>query len=174
METAYFGGGCFWGIEAAFSHVKGVESVVSGYSGDTKINPTYEEVSSGLTGHAETVKIEFNPEAINYDQLLKIFFLIHDPTTPNRQGMDVGTQYRSIILYKDAKQREAAEKVIKEIQDEKVYGDKEIVTEIMPFESFYPAEDYHQKYFEKNPGRAPGTCFGKLNKIKEKFPKYYI
>ncbi len=168
-ETAIFGGGCFWGIEAAFLHVKGVVSVTSGYSGGTKDNPTYEEVSSGKTGHAETVRVEFDPGEIRYENLLDIFFTIHDPTSLNQQGADVGTQYRSIIVYMNEEQKIAAERAIKELKYE-----KPVVTELAPFTAFYPAEEYHQRYFERHPDRAPNSCFAKVNKVKEKYPKYYI
>ncbi|MDD5569151.1 MAG: peptide-methionine (S)-S-oxide reductase MsrA [Candidatus Pacebacteria bacterium] len=170
LETAVFGGGCFWGIEAVFSHVKGVQSVVSGYAGGTKENPSYEEVSRGRTGHAETVQVIFDSGLIKYEELVRIFLTIHDPTTLNRQGVDVGSQYRSIILYTDEKQKEAAEKAIKEFSENKFYN-KPIVTEIKPLKDFYPAEEYHQKYFEKHP--APGSCYAKLEKLKEKFSEYY-
>ncbi|MFA5086702.1 MAG: peptide-methionine (S)-S-oxide reductase MsrA [Candidatus Paceibacterota bacterium] len=174
METAYFGGGCFWGIEAAFLRVKGVQSVASGYSGGAIENPTYEQVSSGLTGHAETVQIKFDPAVIKYEDLLRIFFLIHDPTTLNRQGVDIGSQYRSIIFYENEEQKKIIEKVIEELSSGDMDKGKKIVTEIEPFAAFYPAEEYHQDYFNKNPGQAPGTCLAKLNKIKENFPEYYI
>ncbi|MFA5086304.1 MAG: bifunctional methionine sulfoxide reductase B/A protein [Candidatus Paceibacterota bacterium] len=157
-QTAIFGGGCFWGIEAAFSHVKGVEAVTPGYSGGEKENPTYEN----LDGHAETVKIEFNPEEIGYENLLRIFFAIHDPTAVDRQGPDVGRQYRSVIIYMDENQKKSAERMIGELK-----YDKPIATELAPFKKFYPAEEYHQKYFEKHPERAPQSCRAKLEKIKE-------
>lgn len=150
LETAIFGGGCFWGIEAAFSHIKGVSSVTSGYSGGKTVNPTYEEVSNGRTGHAETVKIEYRPEIVDYDVLLHIFFKIHDPTSLNRQGADTGTQYRSIIIYMDESQKKIAEKTIQGLKGE---YDSPIVTELSPFSAFYPAENYHQDYFKKNPKR---------------------
>lgn len=165
LQTAVLGGGCFWCLEALFSKIKGVSKVVSGYAGGETNNPSYKEVSSGKTGpastrggersstrggHAETVEITFNPEIISYEDLLNIFFLYHDPTTLNRQGNDVGTQYRSIILYKNDTQRKIAKKVKKEIEEKKIYHNP-IVTEIKPLQNFYPGEDYHQKYFEKNP-----------------------
>ena len=168
-ETTILGGGCFWGIEAAFLHVKGVLSATPGYSGGDKEKPTYEEVSSGQTGHAETVRIEYDPKVIRYESLLRIFFAIHDPTSLNRQGYDTGTQYRSIIIYMDDEQKKEAEKIIRELK-----YDKPVVTELSPFKSFYPAEEYHQKYFEKHPEKAPNTCYAKVNKIKEKYGEYYV
>lgn len=170
IQIAIFGGGCFWGIEAAFSHIKGVISVTSGYSGGDTDEPTYEEVSNEETGHAEVVKIEYDPKVISYETLLDIFFVIHNPTLLNRQGSDVGTQYRSIIIYMNEEQKKTAERVINNLQKE--YDDP-IVTELKLFKAFYPAENYHQKYFEKNPNRAPRSCYAKLDKIKEKYKNYF-
>lgn len=169
-HSAVFGGGCFWCLEAAFENIKGVNSVVSGYAGGHKANPTYEEVSTGKTGHAEVVKIIYNPKIINYLQLLEIFFTIHDPTTPDRQGSDVGPQYRSIILFETWGEHEVAEAVIKELHQDKVYSEK-IVTELMPLNGFYPAEDYHQHYYQKHPEQAycQAVIGPKLAKLKEKF-----
>jgi peptide-methionine (S)-S-oxide reductase len=150
LEIATLGGGCFWCTEAIFSRLKGVEDVIPGYAGGSVTNPNYEQVCTDTTGHAEVVQIKFDPEIISYDELLRVFFTIHDPTTLNRQGADVGSQYRSIILYHNDEQRKGAEKVMKEIEDSKVWG-KPLVTELTPFKAFYPAEEYHKNYFEKNP-----------------------
>ncbi len=146
-EAAYLAGGCFWCAEAVFENLKGVLSAAPGYCGGTVANPTYEEVSGGKTGHAETVKIEFNPYLISYFELLKIFFENHDPTEINRQGNDAGPQYRSIIFYVGENQKEAAENYVKELKERKVYA-KPIATEIRPFQKFYEAEDYHKNYYE--------------------------
>ena len=153
LETAVFGGGCFWCLDAQFKLVPGVKSVVSGYAGGTTKNPSYEEVCSETTGHAEVIKVEFDPSVVSYENLLRKFFHAHDPTTLNRQGPDVGTSYRSIILYKDENQKAIAEKVKAEAQ--KDWPDP-IVTEIVPLTAFYEAEDYHQDYFAKNPEQ--GYC----------------
>jgi methionine-S-sulfoxide reductase len=147
-EIAILGGGCFWCTEAIFKRVKGVIEVVPGYSGGWVENPTYEQVCSDETGHAEVVKIVFDPKVISYRELLKIFFTTHDPTTKNRQGNDVGSQYRSIIIYMNEEQRKIAEEEIKEA--EKIWK-KKVVTEITPFKAFYKAEDYHINYYERNP-----------------------
>ena len=146
MEKAYFAGGCFWCLEAVFKDLKGVGQVVSGYSGGHVPNPTYRQVCSETTGHAETVSIEFDPTVITYADLLSIFFEIHDPTTKDRQGNDVGTSYRSAIFYSDANQRELAAKYIDELSRSGKYR-APIVTELVPLVEFYPAEDYHQDYF---------------------------
>lgn len=151
-EVATLGGGCFWCLEAIFKDVKGVERVVSGYSGGHVPDPTYEQVCTGTTGHAEVVQITFHPRVISYRQLLEIFFSIHDPTTLNRQGNDVGPQYRSIILYHTPAQRETALEVIDELERANVWEDP-IVTQVVPFERFYPAEDYHVDYFARNPNQ---------------------
>jgi peptide-methionine (S)-S-oxide reductase len=153
LETAVFGGGCFWCLDAQFKLVKGVKSVVSGYAGGKTKNPTYEQVCTETTGHAEVIQVEFDPAIVTYADLLRKFFHAHDPTTLNRQGADVGTSYRSIILYRDANQKAVAEEVRKEAQ--KDWPDP-IVTEIVPLQAFYQAEDYHQDYFAKNPTR--GYC----------------
>ncbi|MBN1698068.1 MAG: peptide-methionine (S)-S-oxide reductase MsrA [Spirochaetales bacterium] len=147
---ATFGGGCFWCLEAVFERIEGVVSVTSGYAGGQTINPTYREVCTGSTGHAEVVRIEYDPEAITYEKLLELFFKSHDPTTLNRQGADTGTQYRSIILYHDERQKEAAYASKKALQDSGRF-DSPVVTEIKKLAAFYPAEDYHQDYYEKNP-----------------------
>lgn len=146
-EIATLGGGCFWCTEAIFKRVKGVINVKPGYSGGYVKNPTYEDVCTGETGHAEVVQIVFDPSQISYRELLEIFFSIHDPTTLNRQGNDIGTQYRSIILYHNEEQRKIAEEMIKEV--EKKLG-KKVVTEIKPFEAFYEAEDYHHDFYDKH------------------------
>jgi peptide-methionine (S)-S-oxide reductase len=150
-ETAVFGGGCFWCLDAQFKLVNGVKKVVSGYAGGHTANPTYEQVCSERTGHAEVVQVEFDPSVVSYQALLEKFFRAHDPTTLNRQGADEGAQYRSIILYADETQKAIAERVKAEAQ--KDWPDP-IVTEIVPLRAFYPAEDYHQDYFAKNPNQA--------------------
>jgi peptide-methionine (S)-S-oxide reductase len=152
-EVATLGGGCFWCVEAVFSELKGVEKAESGYAGGTVPNPSYEEVCSDATGHAETVRITYDPAVISYRQLLQVFLTVHDPTTLNRQGGDVGTQYRSVIFYHDQGQKDTAEQVIKEMNETKMWG-KPIVTQLTPFTAFYKAEDYHQEYYRKNPWRA--------------------
>ena len=152
MTLATFGAGCFWCVEAAFQQLKGVSSVVSGYSGGTVENPTYQQVCTGSTGHAEVCQITFDSETISYEELLEVFFEIHDPTTLNRQGNDVGTQYRSVIFYHDEDQKKIAEKVKAEL-DKKGVWKNPIVTEITPFTKFYKAEDYHQDYFRTNPNQ---------------------
>lgn len=149
LETATFAGGCFWCTEAVFKRLKGVEGVISGYSGGRVENPTYEEVSSGDTGHAEAIQIKFDSSVISFEQLVEIFFKLHDPTTLNQQGSDIGEQYRSVIFYHDEKQKEIAEKVMEQFKRDKVYKDP-IVTELTPFTNFYKAEDYHQDYYENN------------------------
>jgi peptide-methionine (S)-S-oxide reductase len=148
-EVATLGGGCFWCIEAVFDDLKGVESVESGYSGGRRENPTYEQVCSGATGHAEVIQITFDPQVISFKQILEVFFTVHDPTTLNRQGADVGTQYRSVIFYHDEEQRRVAQEVIKKLDADAVWN-APIVTELAPFEKFYVAEDYHQEYFRLN------------------------
>ncbi len=148
-ETITLGGGCFWCTEAIFSELKGVQKVESGYSGGTVARPTYEQVCTGKTGHAEVVQITFNPEIISLKDLLEIFFTVHDPTTLNRQGADVGTQYRSVIFFRDEKQEAVAKQTIKEIQAAGIWS-APIVTEIVPFKAFCVAENYHQQYFEQN------------------------
>ncbi|MGQ0535744.1 MAG: peptide-methionine (S)-S-oxide reductase MsrA [Methanobacteriota archaeon] len=154
-EIATFGGGCFWCLEAVYSEIRGVEKVVSGYAGGHSKGPTYEEVCEGDTGHAEVVQVTFDPSVVTYRDLLGIFFSIHDPTTPDRQGADVGTQYRSVIFHHSDEQRSAAEAIVRELSDEKVFEDP-IVTEVAPAPRFYPAEDYHQQYYRRNP--AEGYC----------------
>lgn len=150
LETAILGGGCFWCIEAVFERLDGVVNAVSGYAGGTVADPDYEQVCTGSTGHAEVVQIEYDPKTISYDQILSVFFKAHDPTTSNRQGADVGSQYRSIILVHDDEQRKKAAAKIDELDREGAYGRK-IVTEIRNFDRFYPAEEYHQDFYTKNP-----------------------
>ena len=149
-ELATLGGGCFWCLEAVYKDLKGVESVVSGYAGGDVENPTYEQVCGGRTGHAEVVQIAFDPQVVTYRDLLDVFFTIHDPTTKDRQGADVGPQYRSIIFYHDPEQRAEAEAVIAELERKRLWR-APIVTEVAPLETFYPAEAYHQDYYENNP-----------------------
>ena len=149
-ELATLGGGCFWCMEAVLGELRGVEAVVSGYSGGTVPNPTYQQVCTGTTGHAEVVQITYDPKVISFKELLEIFFTVHDPTTLNRQGADVGTQYRSIILYHNSEQKTQAEQVIKEVESAKIWN-RPIVTQVKPLEAFYRAEDYHQQYFKQNP-----------------------
>jgi len=149
-EVATLAGGCFWCLEAVYDQLKGVEDVVSGYTGGQVDNPTYRQVCSGSTGHAEAVQITYNPDVVSFRDLLDVFFTIHDPTTLNRQGADVGTQYRSAIFYHSPEQHVIAEQTISELNAAHVW-DRPIVTEVVPFEKFYPAEDYHQEYFENNP-----------------------
>ena len=152
-EVATLAGGCFWCLEAVFKEVKGVQRVLSGYTGGEKINPTYEEVCSDKTGHAEAIDITFFPEMISYREILEIFFTVHDPTTLNRQGNDVGTQYRSAIFYHNEAQQVIAEQVIKEMNKAHVWN-APIVTEVKPYKKFYSAEDNHRDYFERNPKQA--------------------
>ena len=151
-EVATMAGGCFWCLEAVFDEVQGVEHVESGYAGGTVANPTYRQVCGGATGHAEVVRITFDPAIVSFRDLLNIFFTIHDPTTLNRQGSDIGTQYRSAILYHSPEQKATAEQVIKEINEAKIWP-APIVTEVTPFQGFYMAEDYHQEYFANNGGQ---------------------
>lgn len=152
LETATFGSGCFWCTEAVFDRLKGVQSVVSGYSGGSLKNPTYEQVCSGTTGHAEVIQVTYDPAEISYAQLLKVFWKTHDPTTLNRQGHDVGTQYRSAIFYHNDEQRRQAEHYKAQLDASGAFSTP-IVTEIVPFTAFYPAEKYHQDYYEQNPSQ---------------------
>ena len=148
-EVATLGGGCFWCTEAVFDELKGVERVESGYSGGRTQNPTYAQVCSGTTGHAEVIQITFDPQVVSFKQILEVFFTVHDPTTLNRQGADVGTQYRSVIFYHTDEQKAVAEQVIREVNESGLW-DAPVVTELAPFETFYLAEDYHQEYFRLN------------------------
>lgn len=169
-ETATFGSGCFWCTEAIFERVNGVLDVISGYAGGHVNNPTYEEVCNGTTGHAECTQIIFNPDVISYDELLEIFWKTHDPTTLNRQGNDVGTQYRSVIFYHNEDQKQKAEYYKKKLEDEKIWKDP-IVTEISPLTKFYAAEKYHQDYYENNPYQ--GYCSFVITPKVEKFEKVF-
>ncbi len=148
-KTTVFGGGCFWCTEAVFQMLKGVSKVESGYAGGEKENPSYEQVSAGSTGHAEVIRITYDPAVITYEDLLTVFFGSHDPTTLNRQGNDVGTQYRSVIFYMDEAEKAAAEKISKDIQESLTDGSR-VVTQILPYMNFFPAEQYHANYFEMN------------------------
>ena len=152
FKKAIFAAGCFWGVEKAFFEKPGVENTQVGYIGGTKKNPTYEEVCTGRTGHAEAVEVNYDPRKITYNKLLDVFWKIHDPTTPNQQGPDIGSQYRSAIFYLDDEQKKQAEKSKQKMQKTGLLGDKEIVTEIIKAGEFFPAEKYHQKYFIKHPG----------------------
>lgn len=167
-EQATLGGGCFWCLEAVFSDLKGVEQVLPGYSGGTVPNPSYELVCTNTTNHAEVVQITYDPAVISYEELLDVFFSIHDPTTLNRQGEDVGTQYRSVIFYHDEKQKAAAEKSVKHHQQ---YWSDPIVTEITPLDVFYPAEEYHREYFRNHPDKPYCRLVinPKVQKFKAKF-----
>jgi peptide-methionine (S)-S-oxide reductase len=169
-QTATFGGGCFWCVEALFQQVNGVLSVRSGYSGGTVQNPTYEQVCRGDTGHAEVCEIHFDPTIVSFDDLLEVFWKTHDPTTLNRQGADVGTQYRSVIFYHDERQRELAEERKRELDQARIWPNP-IVTEISPAERFYVAEDYHQDYFRNDP--ANGYCQIVIRPKLEKFRQVF-
>jgi peptide-methionine (S)-S-oxide reductase len=168
--VAVFGGGCFWCTEAVFDELRGVKSVVSGYAGGTTKSPTYEQVCSGKTGHAEAIKIEFDPAQISFRDLMTVFFATHDPTTLNRQGNDVGTQYRSAIFFTDDQQKAEAASFIKGLEEAKTYKNS-IVTSLEPFADFYPAEDYHQKFFANNPYQpyCQYSIPPKLNKLHKQF-----
>ncbi len=168
-EIAIFGNGCFWCTEAIFNRLQGVHSVVSGYAGGKTKNPTYYDVSDGETGHAEVLKIEFNPKKISYEQLLDVFYHTHDPTSLNKQGADVGTQYRSIILFNSDAQKKIAEEFTKKVQKD---FDKPIVTEIVPLDTFYDAESYHQNYYEKNSFQP--YCQLVITPKIDKFKKRYL
>ena len=172
LEAATVAGGCFWCIEAVFREVEGVENVVSGYTGGAADNPTYEQVCSGETGHAEAVQVSFDPSRVSYQQILEVFFSVHDPTTLNRQGADVGTQYRSAIFYHDEQQKAVAQGLIREINEAGVWK-KPIVTQIAPLGVFYPAEDYHQLYFLRHPEQAycQRVISPKINKFRTEWPK---
>ena len=169
-ETATFGGGCFWCTEAIFKSLKGVETVESGYSGGKVKNPTYREVCTGETGHAEVIQITFDPAVIPFKDLLEVFWKTHDPTTLNRQGADVGTQYRSVVFYHSPEQKEIAEKYKAELNKENVF-EKPVVTEITPFDKFYKAESYHQDYYENN--SSQGYCQIVIVPKLEKFKKVF-
>jgi peptide-methionine (S)-S-oxide reductase len=170
IEVATLAGGCFWCLEAVFDELKGVESVESGYSGGHVQSPSYAQVCDGNTGHAEVVQVTFDPQVLSYKDLLTVFFTIHDPTTLNRQGNDVGTQYRSTIFYHNEEQKKGADAVIREIGAARLW-DAPIVTEVTPFDKFYIAEDYHQEYFKKNPfqGYCRAIIAPKVAKFRHKF-----
>ncbi|PLX13729.1 MAG: peptide-methionine (S)-S-oxide reductase [Marinilabiliales bacterium] len=170
MEIATFGSGCFWCTEAIFQQLNGVESAVSGYSGGTVKNPTYKEVCTGNTGHAEVIQLTYNSEDISYKELLEVFWQTHDPTTLNRQGADVGTQYRSAIFYHNKEQKELAEEYKKKLNDAKIFSNP-IVTEITEFETFYKAENYHQEYYDNN--KAQPYCSFVITPKIEKFKKVF-
>jgi peptide-methionine (S)-S-oxide reductase len=165
------GAGCFWCVEAVFDDLKGVTDVVSGYSGGHTENPTYREVCSETTGHAEVAQITFNPEEISFADILRVFFAVHDPTTLNRQGNDIGSSYRSAIFYHSPEQKQAAEEIIREVTEAGIY-DKPIVTEVTAFDKFYPAEDYHQEYFANNP--AQPYCAAVVAPKVAKFRKQFV
>jgi peptide-methionine (S)-S-oxide reductase len=169
-ETATLAAGCFWCVEAVFDDLKGVISVESGYSGGHTENPTYREVCSETTGHAEVVNVTFDPQEISFKEILQVFFSVHDPTTLNRQGNDIGISYRSAIFYHDEEQKRIAEEVIKEVTEEAVYDDP-IVTEVTPFDKFYIAEDYHQEYFANNPTQpyCAAVVAPKVSKFRQKY-----
>ena len=174
-ETAVFAGGCFWGVQGVFQHVKGVRKAISGYAGGTVENPYYELVSSGSTGHAESVEVEYDPSQITYGQLLMVFFSVaHDPTQRNRQGPDIGTQYRSVILFRNEEQKKIAEAYIAQIDRAGVY-ERPLATEVRAFSAFYPAEDYHQNYLERHPD-DPYIAYNDLRKVaalKAMYPELY-
>jgi peptide-methionine (S)-S-oxide reductase len=170
LEKATFGGGCFWCTEAIYERVKGVHKVVSGYAGGNVKNPTYKQVCDGTTGHAEVIQISYDPKVISYDEMLEIFFKTHDPTTLNRQGADVGTQYRSVVFYHNDEQKKKAEYYKAEL-DKSGAWDNPIVTEISPLNNYYPAEDYHQDYYENNSNQ--GYCSFVIGPKVEKFEKVF-
>lgn len=170
-EIAALAGGCFWCLEAVYDELKGVESVASGYMGGTTVNPTYEQVCSGRTGHAEVVQIRFDPSAVSFREILEVFFVIHDPTTLNRQGNDVGTPYRSAIFYHTPEQKTAAEEVIKSLNGAHIWSSS-IVTEVAPAQTFYPAENYHQEYFQRNPVQP--YCMFVVEPKVAKFRKHFL
>ncbi|TDA68230.1 peptide-methionine (S)-S-oxide reductase [Sulfuricurvum sp. IAE1] len=168
MEKALLGGGCFWCIEAVYHRVRGVESAISGYAGGKRKNPSYEQVCTGATGHAEVVEVTFDPDIITYGEILEIFWAIHDPTTLNAQGADRGTQYRSVIYYYNEQQRQAALESIRKAQND--WNDP-IVTELSPLSEFYPAEPYHQNYYDEHP--TQGYCYAVIAPKIEKFMKKF-
>lgn len=170
-ETATLAGGCFWCLEAVFDDLKGVESVESGYMGGKTADPSYEDVCSGGTGHAEVVKLTFDPRQVSFREILEVFFVIHDPTTLNRQGNDVGTQYRSAIFHHSGEQKAAAEQVIAKLGAAKIFQDP-IVTEVVPASKFHVAEDYHQEYFQRNP--AQSYCAFVVRPKVAKFRKHFL
>lgn len=170
QEVATFGGGCFWCTEAVFAELKGVSKVESGYSGGENANPTYKEICTGLTGHAEVIQITYDPSVLDFEDLLEVFFATHNPTTLNRQGADVGTQYRSVIFYHTPKQKQKSEFIIQALNEQKIF-DQSIVTEVSAFDQFYPAEDYHQDYFANNANQpyCRAVIVPKMDKFKKLF-----
>jgi peptide-methionine (S)-S-oxide reductase len=171
LELATLGGGCFWCLEAVYDQLRGVTDVVSGYSGGHVHQPTYEQVCTGTTGHAEVVQVTFDPAIVTFNDILRVFFAIHDPTTLNRQGADVGAQYRSVIFCHTGEQKAVAEQLIASLAGEKLW-DAPIVTEVAPFDRFYPAEDYHQEYFVRNPNQ--GYCQFVIAPKVAKFRRKYL
>jgi peptide-methionine (S)-S-oxide reductase len=171
QEITTLGGGCFWCLEAVFNELRGVENVVSGYSGGSMLNPSYQQICTGATGHAEVVQIKFDPDIIYFKELIEIFLTIHNPTTLDRQGADVGTQYRSVIFYRTKEQEKVAREVIKEVEVAKIWS-APIVTELVPFKVFYPAQVYHQKYFRRNPDQM--YCSVVISPKLAKFRKRYF
>jgi peptide-methionine (S)-S-oxide reductase len=171
-EVATLAGGCFWCLEAIFREVAGLEDVVSGYTGGTTVNPTYQEVCTNRTGQAEAVQLAFDPGQISYGEILQIFFSVHDPTTLNRQGEDVGTQYRSAIFYHNDRQRTIAEATIKELDEANLWK-RPIVTRVMPLDRFYPADDYHREYFSRHPEQSycQAVISPKVNKFRKQWTK---
>lgn len=170
LETITLGGGCYWCVEAVYENLDGVKSVVSGFSGGKTVNPTYEEVCTGKTGHAEVVQITYDKNITDINEIFKVFFTVHDPTTLNRQGADVGTQYRSVIFYKNDEQKKAAQSIIAELNKAKVYNNS-IVTKLEPFKVFYKAEDYHQNYYANNKNQP--YCKMVIQPKLEKFEKVF-
>ena len=170
LETITLGGGCFWCVEAVFDDLRGVEDVVSGYMGGEGANPTYEQICTGRTGHAEVIQVKFDPAVISLREVLEVFFAVHDPTTLNRQGNDAGTQYRSAIFYYSPEQKKTAEEVIAAVGGGKVWDDK-IVTEVTAASAFYPAEEYHQEFFKSNPNQ--GYCMAVVSPKLSKFRKNF-
>lgn len=170
-EVATLGAGCFWCVEAVFDDLKGVTDVVSGYSGGASPNPTYRQVCTGTTGHAEVVQVTFDPSVVSFSDILRIFFTVHDPTQLNRQGNDVGTQYRSAVFFHSPEQQRAAHEVIAELNEQRLW-DRPIVTEVTPFKAFYPAEDYHQEYFSNNPFQP--YCMAVVAPKVKKFRKQFV
>ncbi|HFK5512500.1 peptide-methionine (S)-S-oxide reductase MsrA [Elizabethkingia anophelis] len=170
LAYATIGGGCFWCVESCFNMLKGVDSVISGYSGGHKANPTYEEVCTGDTGHAEVVQIAYDPAVISYKQLMEVFLFLHDPTQLNRQGNDIGTQYRSVVFYNSEEQKKETEKALKESEAKQQWTGK-YVTEVVPFEKFWPAEAYHQGYYKENPNQP--YCSAVVGPKIQKFKKYF-
>ncbi|MDV3556915.1 peptide-methionine (S)-S-oxide reductase [Elizabethkingia anophelis] len=170
LAYATIGGGCFWCVESYFNMLKGVDSVISGYSGGHKANPTYEEVCTGDTGHAEVVQIAYDPAVISYKQLMEVFLFLHDPTQLNRQGNDIGTQYRSVVFYNSEEQKKETEEALKESEAKQQWNGK-YVTQVVPFEKFWPAEAYHQGYYKENPNQP--YCSAVVGPKIQKFKKYF-